>query len=889
MTGYGTGIADRTMPETPTDRWPIVVSALILTIAVLSPASAGPNDSMPASADDYLSPELRGRVEQLKLDVAREATTAETLQARTTVLWEWANAYSLTGGVIPKYLPLLVYVIRSRGDSQVRGTTLSTSRYLDGLVRELAIKEGRPAALGRLELEPDAPVAARSWVTLVQTWTVGEMPMVEGGGLYLSKDGFANHGIPQADDPAGDNYLSIRSSKQGARFVSLGSGNIRMPLATDLITFELEGATLEPGDTVTITYGDTSGGSRGFLVQGYSVSQFMLPVFLDLEGTGHYMQPPWPALEVVGQKETVAVKAFAPSIVGAGEAFDITVRSEDAFYNRPSGEIPGYDVLLDGAHHARILTGGDAVTLVEDIRIEEPGVHRFDIRSTDGAITSTSNPIWVRDDPPYRILWGDTHAHVASADGQGRDEGFFRFARDDAVLDFVVLSEHDMGLDDMEWSRLQSFAEEYGAEGRLIPIMGSEWTVGLPGGHHNIFYRNIRSRRVGSQDTPVLRELYTELRRRFRIEDVLTIPHAHAPGNWQISDPDIERLVEITSTHGTFEWFGNRYLEQGWEVGFIGASDNHTEHPGYTGTNTTFHTQLGGLAAVMTAEKSSDAIFTAMRDLAAYATGGERIILDATLNGAPMGRRLPASHERRFQCRVMGTAPIDTIDVIKNGDVVYSKRYISGGVVSDPLVRVGFESTSEVPTYRPPRYQRRWEGSIEVAGARLVALTPAGLENRYVEWARRDPDGAGRIGFLVETRGRLDGLILELAEADAETTVRVQVEPREQTRRQPEQPKLDHVFRLGDARAGSTRVEQVLTDDRISAGFTDVVSIQLFDPAAGLDQGFSYTDLSDPGQGDYYYLRVTQIDGELAWSSPWWVGGERPVAQPLSADEGGRQ
>ena len=35
---------------------------------------------------------------------------------------------------------------------------------------------------------------------------------------------------------------------------------------------------------------------------------------------------------------------------------------------------------------------------------------------------------------------------------------------------------------------------------------------------------------------------------------------------------------------------------------------------------------------------------------------------------------------------------------------------------------------------------------------------------------------------------------------------------------------------------------------------------------------FEYTDLEDPKPGDYYYIRVTQLDGGRAWSSPFWIG-----------------
>ena len=41
---------------------------------------------------------------------------------------------------------------------------------------------------------------------------------------------------------------------------------------------------------------------------------------------------------------------------------------------------------------------------------------------------------------------------------------------------------------------------------------------------------------------------------------------------------------------------------------------------------------------------------------------------------------------------------------------------------------------------------------------------------------------------------------------------------------------------------------------------------------AGLDRDFTFTDLGEARDGDYYYVRVTQLDGTQAWSSPFWVG-----------------
>jgi hypothetical protein len=31
--------------------------------------------------------------------------------------------------------------------------------------------------------------------------------------------------------------------------------------------------------------------------------------------------------------------------------------------------------------------------------------------------------------------------------------------------------------------------------------------------------------------------------------------------------------------HGSFDWFGNMYLKNGFEVGFVAASDDHRSRP----------------------------------------------------------------------------------------------------------------------------------------------------------------------------------------------------------------------------------------------------------------------------------------------------------------------
>jgi len=853
-------------------------TALVLCWVTIMPVRA---------AADYMTPELRAAVEQLKTDVAGEPTTLETMAERCDVLWPWANAYALAGGVIPNDLPLLVRASRVAGaDPDLVAPYL---HYMDHFVRELEVKDEVSGALGSLTLESGDPVEAESWQTIVQTWTVGAVPMEEGGAIYLGRDGFNNHGRPQVGDPEGNNYFTILTSNPLARLVYEKPPASPTIITQLLAVFRLEGAKLEEGDTVTMVYGETSEGSRGLWIQSYSVSRCAFPVYLDLEGNGYFFQPAWPGIEIVGKTEPYAVAAFAPSIVAVGESFDLTVRWEDDRYNRISGPAPAYDVELNGESYASIPEGGDGLSMIEDISLSEPGVYRFTVNSSDGEISGTSNPVRVEEDPAHRIFWGDTHGHIAFADGQGTPDGYFRFARDDAVLDFATLSEHTLWIDDSEWRTLQQMVAKYNDPGRFIPILGNEWTVALPEGHHNVYYRDPTSPRVGSQVVWLLSDLYREIRRIFDPDDVLSIPHAHNPGNWRVSDPEIERLVEITSGHGTFEWFGSRYLSEGWQVGFVGSSDNHHEHPGYTDTGTSYHSQLGGLAAVEASEKTYDAIFDAMRGRATYATGGKRIILDATLNGAAIGSRLPFVGERRISCSVSGTAPVDTIDVIKNGEVIYQKRYVTEELHPHIWVRVGFESSSEVFSYERPRGGRVWKGYLWLRGARVNTLIAPNLENRFHEYA--DLTRNTRVDFLVTTRGRMDALGLELEGADPDTEIRFRVAAGISGHAGVETEPIEIEITLAEALNGPAVRHFEVVDPATGKIGVDTITLQIFDPGDSLDQDFQFTDLGPARVGDSYYLRVTQIDGERAWSSPWWIGGREPATRwvPVSGRRTGER
>ena len=855
----------------------------------------------PPAGTDYLAPDLRARVEQLKIDRAAEPTTSANVYERVDILWDWANAYALTGGPLPVNFALDTAIMRwAEADGSppdvrlVADVELNTVEdyvpYIDRYLEELQIKDEDPDALGNLRVVPDEPLTAGTKATVELVYEVGSMPMQVGGGVLAGRQWLADTNDFQNQDPAAPNYLTAVTSRPEAGLEAVmvplvgPHGSQRFPKPTP--AFRLGGAPLQPGDTITVTYGDRSGGSAGIGVQAFETDALLLPLYIDLQGNGNWLTPRWPSLTVIGGV-VAGVRVLAPSVVAAGEIFDLTVRSEDAAMNRASGALPGYEVLLEGEVVATVAAPASAIAIVGGLTIEEPGTYRFVARSGDGAFTATSNPVWVETEPQRRILWGETHGHTGFAEGQGSPEGYFRYGVEDARLDFLTLSEHDFWLDDYEWQQLQELSRRTTESGRAVAFLGYEWTpTRKRGGHHNVLFRSPDRERVPVQEAHRLPLLWEGLRAANDPADVLVIPHAHSAGDWTQSDGELERVVEIYSEHGTFEWFGNMFLRNGFEVGFLAASDDHRAKPGAPQGH--FQSSLigvPGLAAVRAGEKTGDAIFDALRARSVYAVSGQRILLDAELNGHPMGGRQPQTEERRIVARVSGTAPIDRIEVVKNSEIVFSRSYLSTSLGDRSWLQLGFESSSEVftlDTVDNPRPYRIWRGTLRVRGARVLDVVPVGLDNQVLDWVETEEDGVLR--FDIRTRGRSDTVLLHLDGATASTTLEIELEASSEygLGQGHERPAMDIPGAGIELRLAGLRDNRL--EREVPFGeHIDRLTLQVVEPDSPLDRDFEYRDMGPAAPGDYYYVRVTQLDGGQAWSSPFWVGAasvaERPAGE----------
>jgi len=321
-----------------------------------------------------------------------------------------------------------------------------------------------------------------------------------------------------------------------------------------------------------------------------------------------------------------------------------------------------------------------------DLLTAAEGTARIEARGP-GGIEGAANPLVVSATLP-RVYWGDLHGHSGLSDGTGTPEDYYLYARDIAALDVAVLTDHDhWGMRPLSrtpelWERIRGQVQAFHEPGRFVTLLGYEWTSWIQG-HRHVLYFEDHGQVLSSVDPAF--ESPLQLWDALRGQPALTITH-HTAGapiatNWEIPpDPELEPVIEISSVHGSSEApdsprvisrpvagnFARDALDRGYRLGFVGSGDSHDGHPGLAH----LASPNGGLVAILAEELTREAVLAALRARRVYATNGPRILLHATLDGAPMGAVVGPSPESALEVLVVAPAALERLDLVRSGEVV---------------------------------------------------------------------------------------------------------------------------------------------------------------------------------------------------------------------------
>ena len=130
---------------------------------------------------------------------------------------------------------------------------------------------------------------------------------------------------PQFEDPAGPNYTTITASNSAVLTYHYDpKGNVR-PWDRTLYIKVVRGF-LREGDTITIKFGDCSGGSPGMRLQTFCEDSYEFHTLIDPIATYNYQpMPDQPVIKIVPGKPDRYL-AVAPTIRAVNEVFSINLR-----------------------------------------------------------------------------------------------------------------------------------------------------------------------------------------------------------------------------------------------------------------------------------------------------------------------------------------------------------------------------------------------------------------------------------------------------------------------------------------------------------------------------------------------------------------------------------
>lgn len=516
----------------------------------------------------------------------------------------------------------------------------------------------------------------------------------------------------------------------------------------------------------------------------------------------------------------------------------------------------------------------------------------------------------------YTLNWGDLHKHMTGpgADLDRLDEvvdaarehldfvavfcypfKWFRKGRDGGIREETVGNRPEFR---DWWERVQSASRDHNDPGGFVTFPAYEWHGDRRRwGDHHVLYRREGYPLDDERDLP---DLYDTMADR----DALVVPHhtgyrvGERGGDWDAHDPDLSPVMEVYSGHGSSEGVSTP----------VPMADNHSMGPRTSGG--TFRDGLAGghrtgvvasndgpglpgawgngLVGVWAGELTREGVWEALRERRTYGVTGDRIALWWELDGAPMGSVCEPDAAPTARVSVDCPRPLCRVELVGEDGVERTYTHPEAGYSTDTdvyrtLVEFGWGPTAEYGDFTET--VQTWAGTLRADGGTVRRVWP-----RFVGFGQsceltddgcrfdlvtsRDGDAEGflpeevsvsyRQGLVVEyTATPETDLVVDLADGDSITLPHASLRDRTHL-----VPFLDESWDRLEAEFELTRDD--IDNEDVVYHTARKVRVHRSVPRTACRTGVEFGDL--PSQ-DYYYVRVSQVDGQYAWASPVWLEG----------------
>ena len=739
---------------------------------------------------------------------------------------------------------------------------------------------------GYLKLLSDKSITAGEHVTLTFEYTVGTKSLQQGSRIKIFTDSDSDWAMPQLNNPIGADYLTIKSP-DGCRVY---------PHITDHreLNFFVASGTIKKNDKIIITLGDKSEGGAGSRCQTYFESSLNFYCGIDEKGTGNIkVIDNWATIKVQGG-ELSNISIHAPSDIQIGKKFKLIIKAEDAWGNPAEsfcGEIKikaiGLNV-TDSIYQFNKKNRG--VITVPECEFIEAGAQYITASTNlhDELVEFSSNPIEINEIyPKLKLYWGDPHSGQI-ANPYKIDE-YFEYAKNISAIDYAGYQRNDSVHSTKAYLVQQESEKKHYTPHEFVVLPGYEWSADWEhGGHHNVYFSRFdlpikrwnganRLGNPGESDLPHI----TDLHNYYRGTDTVITPHVggqHA--DLKYHDPDLEPALEITSTHGTFEWFLEESLKEGYEMGFLGGNDCHTSRPGDDRPgHQPRRFSKGGLTGTYAAELTLPSILNAIKERRVYATTGAKIRTYMHVDNHFIGEEYQAYGPPKIDLNVTGTNSLEKIELFRGTELIHTSNYAEKFTPNS--VRILWSGASRRWSYSGII----WKGVIKITNGEITDIEKIRFDSPRSNYKLLNNS---EIHFESWTCGYPSGLVLTFIE-DANPSINLMVESQliSNERSFGEDVDLSHHRKSVIPRAGFQpewkmtlaegdviKLDTTLEEIKISdvefplGGLNRKISIQKNPKSETKHANITYQAEDIVHGTNPYWAKVTQQDMEMAWISP---------------------
>jgi len=431
-------------------------------------------------------------------------------------------------------------------------------------------------------------------------------------------------------------------------------------------------------------------------------------LYVDPTGKGNFKDPEVFNFDIKGNV-LHTIRVMTPSFAVKNKRFDVVLRFEDEYGNL-TANAPD-DTLIELSHENlrenlrwKLFVPETGFIMLPNLYFNEPGIYHIKLQNMKTKESFYSSPIKCFQEESKGLFWGLLHGESERYDSTENIDSCLRHFRDEKSLNFYGASPFESEKETPAdlWKSISQNCDEFDEDDRYAVFSGFQWQgdAKSEGLRHIIYQKHgkpiLRKKEARSNSLKRIYKMYAP-------KEIISIPSFPMGKSMEYDfknfNPEYERVVEIYNAWGSSECTkkeGNIYpicaedkkgvteskegsilkaLLQNKRFGFCagGLDDRGSYNSFYD------HYQIQyspGLTAICADALSRQSLFEALFNRHCYATTGQRIIIGFSIAGKTMGSELSAiekpglSVNRHIVAYIAGTAPLHTVELIRNGKVL---------------------------------------------------------------------------------------------------------------------------------------------------------------------------------------------------------------------------